>query len=95
VRDAVALEALGIPTVTVISTAFAPLAQVVSEGIGQMSLPIIVVPHPLGDRDEGVIRKYGEDIAEQCVRVLTTPVEVLEREFKEKQYPLPAAVMPR
>jgi hypothetical protein len=95
VRDAVALEELGIPTVTVISTAFAPLAQVVGEGVGQASLPIIVVPHPLGDRDESVVRKYGEDIAEQCVRVLTIPVETLVREFKEKQYPLPAAVMPR
>jgi len=95
VRDAVALEALGIPTVTVISTAFAPLAQVVSEGIGQLSLPIIVVPHPLGDRDVNVIRQYGEDIAEQCARVLTTPVETLLREFKDKQYPLPGAVMPR
>jgi len=95
VRDAVALEALGIPTVTVISTAFAPLAQVVSEGIGQMSLPIIVVPHPLSDRDVNVIRQYGEDIAEQCARVLTTPVETLLHEFKDKQYPLPGAVMPR
>lgn len=94
-RDAVALEALKVPTVTVISTAFAPLAQVVGEGIGQMSLPIIVVPHPLGDRDAAVIRKYGEDIADQCVRVLTTPVETLAREFEGKAYPLPAAVMPR
>ena len=94
-RDAVALEELGVPTVTVISTAFAPLAQVVSEGIGQMSLPIIVVPHPLGDRDVQVIRKYGEDIAEHCARVLTTPIETLVREFKDKRYPLPAAVMPR
>ena len=33
---------------TVISTAFAPLAQVVGEGIGHVSLPIVVVPHPLG-----------------------------------------------
>ena len=94
-RDAVALEELKVPTVTVISTAFAPLAQVVSQGVGQMSLPIIVVPHPLGDRDVSVIRKYGEDIAEQCVRVLTTPVDALAREFKDKEYPLPGAVMPR
>lgn len=94
-RDAVALEELKIPTVTVISTAFAPLAQVVSQGIGQMSLPIIVVPHPLGDRDVSVIRRYGEDIAEQCMRVLTTPVDALAREFRDKDYPLPAAVMPR
>ena len=60
-----------------------------------MSLPIVVVPHPVGDRDAALIKKRGEEIAAQCVRVLTTPVEELEREFKNKQYPLPATVMPR
>ena len=83
------------PTVTVISTAFAPLAQVVGEGIGHVSLPIVVVPHPLGDRDENFIRKRGEDIAQECVRVLTTSAETLTEEFEHKEYPLPAAVMPR
>ena len=80
---------------TVISTAFAPLAQVVGEGIGHVSLPIVVVPHPLGHRDEEVIRRRGMDIARECVRVLTTPAEALAREFEGKQYPLPEAVMPR
>ena len=78
-----------------ISTAFAPLAQVVGEGIGHVSLPIVVVPHPLGHRDEDVIRQRGRDIARECVRVLTTPADELAREFKGKQYPLPDAVMPR
>lgn len=78
-----------------ISTAFAPLAQVVGEGLGHVSLPIVVVPHPLGNPDERVIEKYGADIAEQCARVLTTPVEVLVREFEAKPYPLPEALMPR
>lgn len=67
----------------------------VGEGIGHVSLPIVVVPHPLGHRDEEVIRRRGMDIARECVRVLTTPVEELVREFKGKQYPLPDAVMPR
>ena len=80
---------------TVISTAFAPLAQVVGEGIGHVSLPIVVVPHPLGDRDAEVIRKRGADIAHECVRVLTTPAAALAREFEGKQHPLPDAVMPR
>ena len=78
-----------------ISTAFAPLAQVVSEGIGLPSLPILVVSHPVGDPDEAVVKKRGVDIAAECARVLTTPVEALAREFDGKQYPLPAAVMPR
>lgn len=60
-----------------------------------MSLPIVVVPHPLGHRDEGVIRQCGANIAAECVRVLTTPVEALVREFEGKRYPLPRGVMPR
>jgi len=60
-----------------------------------MSLPIVVVPHPVGDRDENVVRSRGAEIAAECVRVLTTPVDVLSREFEGKRYPLPAAVMPR
>jgi len=67
----------------------------VGEGLGHVSLPIVVVPHPLGNRDERVIRKYGEDIARECARVLTTPVESLAREFEAKQYPPPEALMPR
>jgi hypothetical protein len=81
--------------VTVISTAFAPLAQVVGEGIGHVSLPIVVVPHPLADPDETVIRQRGADIANECVRVLTTPVDHLAQEFEGKQFPLPRGVMPR
>jgi len=86
---------LGIPTVTVISTAFAPLAQVVGEGIGHVSLPIVVVGHPVGDRDENVIRQRGVDITRECVRVLTTEPDALAAEFQRKEYPLPRGVMPR
>ena len=60
-----------------------------------MSLPIVVVSHPVGDRDEEVVRRRGVDIAEECVRVLTTPTAELAKEFEGKQYPLPDAVMPR
>ena len=60
-----------------------------------MSLPIVVIAHPVGDRDEAVIRNRGVDVAEECVRVLTTPAGKLEHEFEGKQYPLPDAVMPR
>jgi hypothetical protein len=84
-----------VPTVTVVSTAFAPLAQVTGEGTGHFSLPIIAVPHPVGDRDENVIRQRGIDIAQECVRILTTDADQLDAEFEGKQYPLPRGVMPR
>ena len=67
----------------------------VGEGIGHVSLPIVVVPHPVGDRDEMLIRQRGIDVARECVRVLTTDADTLAREFQGKQYPLPRGVMPR
>jgi len=68
---------------------------VTGEGAGHASLPIVVVPHPVGDRDENVIRQRGADIARECARILTTPAEALTREFAGKRYPPPGAVMPR
>ena len=80
---------------TVVSTAFAPLAQVTAEGIGHLTLPFVVVPHPVGDRDSALIEQRGADIAQQCVHALTTPAETLAREVLEHPFPLPDAVMPR
>ncbi|MPZ43620.1 MAG: hypothetical protein GEV05_09500 [Betaproteobacteria bacterium] len=60
-----------------------------------MSLPIIVIPHPVGHRDESRIVQAGRDIAQECARVLTTEAGGLAREFEGKQYPLPRGVMPR
>ena len=80
---------------TVVSTAFAPLAQVTAEGIGHLTLPFVVVPHPVGDRDTALIEKRGADIAAQCVHALTTPAEALAREVELNPFPLPDAVMPR
>jgi hypothetical protein len=84
-----------VPTVTIISSAFAPLAQVVGEGIGHMSLPIVVVPHPVGNPDRARVVGAGRDVAQECARILTTEVGALEREFEGKQYPLPRGMMPR
>jgi hypothetical protein len=68
---------------------------VTGEGAGHFGLPIVVVPHPVGDRDEKVILQRGRDIAQECVRVLTTGTDALSAEFEGKHYPLPRGVMPR
>ena len=60
-----------------------------------MSLPIVVVPHPVASRDPSRIRQSGRDIAHECARILTTEAGGLAREFEGKQYPLPRGVMPR
>ncbi len=83
------------PTITVVSTAFAPLAQVTAEGIGHEALPFVTVPHPVGDRDTTLIEQRGADIAAACTHALTTPVATLVREVKANPFPPPDAVMPR
>jgi hypothetical protein len=60
-----------------------------------VSLPIVVVAHPVADRNEEMVKERGVEIAQECVRVLTTSAARLAREFEGKQYPLPNAVMPR
>jgi hypothetical protein len=84
-----------VPTITVVSTAFAPLAQVTAEGIGHLTLPFVVVPHPVGDRDVALIEQRGADVAAACVHALTTSAEKLAHEVSEHLFPLPDAVMPR
>lgn len=80
---------------TVVSTAFAPLARVSAEGVGHDELPIVTVPHPVGDRDTALVQRRGAQIADACIHGLTTPVEALAREVREQPFPLPDAVMPR
>lgn len=89
------LEELGVPTVTVASTAFAPLAQVTATASGLPALPIVAVPHPVGDRDAGRVKGRGAAIAVECARLLTTPAERLAAECLGKTFALPRAVMPR
>ena len=64
-----------------------------ARGLGQLSLPIAVIPHPVGDPDPALIRSKGTDIAAECVRILTTPAAELAAEFRAVKYPLPPATV--
>ena len=86
---------MGIPTATVVSSAFALLAQVTAKGIGHVTLPFVVVSHPVGELDEALITQRGADIAARCVYILTTQAATLAREEREHLFSLPDAVMPQ
>ena len=90
-----ALESQGIPTVTLISCSFCTLAQAVSRQLDYPGLPIHLLPHPLGHRDLGVVKKRGRDAAPEVVRMLTTPNDVLAAEFTGKKFPLPEHAVAR
>jgi hypothetical protein len=95
VIDAVNLEKAGVPTVALISRSFCPLGQIVARGEGHGSLPIVMLPHPIGEADQARIAQKGADAAAECVRLLTTAAEAVGQEYAGKKFPLPEHAVPR
>lgn len=90
-----ALEKAGLPTVTLISCSFCTLAQEVAKQVDYPGLPILLLPHPLGDADLEKVRQKGREAAEEAVHLLTMPAEALVDEFMAKKFPLPEHAAPK
>jgi len=84
VYDSVDLEKQGTPVATINSEEFVRLGQSESRSLGIPGLPIITVPHPMGDIPEEVARERARNAVDEIVRVLTTSVDELEAEFDGK-----------
>jgi len=95
VIDAVNLEKAGVPTVTLISRSFCPLAHIVARGEGHEGLAIVMLPHPIGDADARNIGRKGSDAVAACVRLLTCSAEAVAKEYATKKFPLPEHAVPR
>ena len=95
VIDAVNLEKAGVPTVALISRSFCPLGQIVARGVGHPGLPIVMLPHPIGEPKPENISRKGVDAAAACVRLLTTPGQVVMDEFVANRFPLPEHAVAR
>jgi hypothetical protein len=95
VIDAVNLEKAGVPAVALISRSFCPLGQIVGRGMGHQGLPIVMLPHPIGEADEARIAQKGRDAAAECVRLLTTPAAAVGAEYAAKTFPLPEHAVAR
>jgi hypothetical protein len=95
VIDAVNLEKAGVPTVALISRSFCPLGQIVGRGVGHQGLPIVMLPHPIGEADESRIAQKGVDAAAECVRLLTSDAKAVGAEYAAKKFPLPEHAVAR
>jgi hypothetical protein len=89
IHDAVNLERAGCPAVALISRSFCPLAQIVARGVAYPALPIVLLPHPIGDADNAKISAKGTAAAPECVRLLTSISTAVANEFVDKKFPLP------
>jgi hypothetical protein len=78
-----------------ISRSFCPLGQIVGRGVGHQALPIVMLPHPIGEADESRIAQKGIEAAAECVRLLTTPAEQVSAEYANKKFPLPEHAVAR
>jgi hypothetical protein len=83
VHDGVTLEKRGVPTATVNSDAFVVLGQMEAVALGVPGLPIVMVPHPMGDVSAEVVIERARDMVAQLVRVLTTDADKLESDYTD------------
>ena len=68
--DGVKLEAHGIPTATICSTAFAGAARVQAAGRGFAALPIVEIPHPMHTASRNLVEGRAADAAQSIARAL-------------------------
>jgi hypothetical protein len=60
-----------------------------------LSLPIAIIPHPVGSTEPELVTRKGIDVAAECIRMLTTPSGELDAEIRTTKYPLPPATVPK
>ena len=65
------LEQRGVPTVVVGTSEFEALARLEAKNRGIETLPLALVPHPLGGIQEDEVKKKAELAVDAVVRALT------------------------
>ncbi len=65
-----------------------------ASSLGLPGLPLVIIKHPLAGITKDAIIKKAEAIVEATIYVLTQSEEVLDLEFRKKEYPLPTGVCP-
>lgn len=71
VADGVMLEKLGIPTVTVCSSAFYGAARAQAAGRGMTDLSIVEIPHPMHTAPKAIVEERADAAAVRIVAALT------------------------
>ena len=70
-RDAIALEKAGKPTVVTTTTQFQKVAATLSASFGLPETRLFVLPHPFGGTGEDTLRRWAEAGADQLIALFT------------------------
>ncbi|MFH1484614.1 MAG: hypothetical protein ABIH46_00945 [Chloroflexota bacterium] len=74
IRDAVALERKGIPTVTLSHHTFVAASRAQAKVLGLPSLAIVPVPQPMPGEGPDDERKKAQNVLDELIKALTLPV---------------------
>lgn len=72
------------PVATIVTDAFAPVAQGHARALGLQDLPIVTTPHPMESLSKPQIEGRASKIVEEIVHVLTVPAEEIAGEYRGK-----------
>jgi hypothetical protein len=69
-HDAVSAEKAGITATAIITDRFVQTAQAMARVTGRAEFPFAVIPHPIANNDDAVIRSKAQKAVQQCVEIL-------------------------
>jgi hypothetical protein len=68
-HDAITAEKAGIPATAIITDRFTETAQMMAQVSGMPDYPVAVIPHPISNNSEAVLRAKAEDAVRQCLAI--------------------------
>jgi hypothetical protein len=69
-HDAILAEQAGIRATAIITDRFVPTAQVMAQVSGMPGHPFAVIPHPISNNRDAVLREKATDAVQQCAGIL-------------------------
>jgi len=70
-HDAISAEKAGITATAIITDRFVETAQTMARVTGIPDYPFVVIPHPIANNNDAVIRTKAEEAVQQCVEILS------------------------
>jgi len=77
VHDAITAEKAGIAATAIITDRFVPTAQAMAQASGMPAFPLAVIPHPISNNDDAMLRAKAAAAVQQCVAILVQPQKIL------------------
>lgn len=70
-HDAIQMEALGVPSMLLITEPFRPIVSSFAPTVGVEDYPAVTVPHPVASLGDDDLRKLAEGVIDEALERLT------------------------